>query len=129
MSKPVLFVTGLGRDVSRSENLMALYNAYNGDTDICHLCNRMYQIDAKNGKYGAIVIDIFPTEHCAPTIMAWHSIQGGKYIGLDEKTTYYRKEYADNIDYLIAAGSGYGREMWEQCTKVPLDRIVDFGKN
>ena len=31
MSKPVLFVTGLGRDVSRAENLMALYEAYDGE--------------------------------------------------------------------------------------------------
>ena len=127
MSKPVLFVTGLGRELSRAENLMALYNAYDGDKYICHICNPLYMHNAKRGDFSAIVIDIFPTEHYAPTIMAWHSIQGGKHIGLDEKGTYYRHEYADNMDYVIAAGSGYGREMWQQCTGVPLDKIVDFG--
>ena len=127
MSKPVLFVTGLGRDVSRAENLMALYNAYQGDKTICHICNREYIQEAKKGKYGLIVIDIFPTEHFAPTIMLWHAIQGGKCIGLDEKGTYYRKDMADNIDAIIAAGSGLGREMWQRCTEVPLDRILDYG--
>ena len=87
MSKPVLFVTGLGREVERAENLMALYEAYDGEKDICFLANPKYHVDAKKGKYGAIVIDIFPTEHYAPTIMCWHSIQGGKYIGLDESGT------------------------------------------
>lgn len=127
VSKPVLFVTGLGREVGRAENLMALYEAYQGDKTICHICNREYLQEARKGKYGLIVIDIFPTEHFAPTIMLWHAIQGGKYIGLDEKRTYYREHYAKNIDALIASGSGYGREMWHQCTKVPMDRIYDFG--
>ena len=127
MNKPVLFVTGLGKDILRAENLMALYNAYDGDKDICYIGNQMYQKDARDGKYGLIVIDIFPTEHYAPTILLWHSIQGGKYIGLDEKTTYYKPEYAQYIDYVIAAGSGYGREMWHQCTGVPMDKILDYG--
>ncbi len=127
MSKPVLFVTGLGRDVSRSENLMALYEAYQGEKTICHICNREYLQEARNGKYGLIVTDIFPTDHFAPTIMLWHSIQGGKHIGLDEQGTYYGREMADNIDAIIAAGSGIGKEMWHQCTGVPLSRIYDFG--
>ena len=126
VSKPVLFVTGLGREVGRAENLMALYNAYPGEKKIMNMFGR-YQTEAESGLYGCMVIDIFPTFHALPTIMMWHSIQGGKYIGLDEKTTYYRKEDADCMDYVIAAGSGYGREMWQRCTDVPLDRIVDFG--
>ena len=57
----------------------------------------------------------------------WHAIQGGKYIGLDERTTYYRKEYAKCIDGIIAAGDGLGKLMWWQCTNVSLDKIFALG--
>ena len=58
--------------------------------------------------------------------MIWHAIQGGKYIGLDEKTSYYKPEYADLMDYIVVAGRG-GIDMFHQCTGVPKEKILNLG--
>ena len=127
MSKPVLFATGLGKEIERAENLVALFDGYPGDKAIMSTHDNKFYAEATSGKYDTLIIDIFPTEHvCKNVIMMWHAIQGGKYIGLDEKSTYYKAEYADNMDYIIAAGSG-GIDMFNQCTNVPRERIFDLG--
>lgn len=126
MIKPVLFVTGLGRDLNRAENLKCLYDAYPGEKKMIALSDASYNDEAHSGKYGLMVIDIFPTEHPMPTIMIWHAIQGGKFIGLDDKRTYYRESYARFMDAIIVAGCG-GIDMFNQCTKVPRERIFDLG--
>ena len=126
MSKPVLFVTGLGSELHRAENMKCLYDAYPGEKKFVSINDGSYSKEAYTGKYSLIVIDIFPTEHPMKTIMMWHSIQGGKYIGLDERRTYYHESYARFIDAIITAGYG-GSEMFHRCTKVPMERIFDLG--
>ena len=127
MSKPVLFVTGLGKNIFRAENLVALFDAYPGDKMIMSTYDLNFAAEASSGKYDTMIIDIFPTWNpCKTVIMMWHAIQGGKYIGLDEKTTYYKEQYADCMDYIIAAGGG-GIDMFNQCTHVPRERIIDLG--
>ena len=126
MNKAVLFATGLGKDLKRAENLQCLYDAYPGEKLFVHLNSLAYRTALDSGKFGLLIIDIFPTEHPLPTIMIWHAIQGGKYIGLDEKHTYYSEYYANFIDRLIVAGGG-GIEMFHRCTKVPRERIMDLG--
>ena len=126
MSKPVLFVTGLGRELKRAENMNALYESYQGEKTFISMKDMNYLNELHSGKYGLIVVDIFPVEHPVKTVMMWHCIQGGKYIGLDEKTTYYRESYARFMDYIIAAGHG-GIDMFNICTHVPRERILDLG--
>ena len=126
MSKPVLFVTGLGRELKRAENMSVLYEAYQGEKTFISMKDTNYNNELHSGKYGLVVVDIFPTEHPVKTVMMWHCIQGGKYIGLDEKTTYYRESYARFMDYIIAAGGG-GIDMFNICTHVPRERIIDLG--
>ena len=127
MSKPVLFVSGLGKELERAENLKVLYDAYQGEKEFIPVCSSKYYDTIISNKYSLRIVDTFPTEHHLPTIMMWHAIQGGKYIGLDEKTTYYRKEYAKCIDYIIAAGKDLGQAMWQQCTAVSLNKILPLG--
>ena len=127
MSKPVLFVSGLGKELERAENLKVLYDAYQGEKEFIPVCSSKYYDTIISNKYSLRIVDTFPTEHHLPTIMMWHAIQGGKYIGLDEKTTYYCKEYAKCIDYIVAAGENLGQTMWQQCTGVSLDRILALG--
>ena len=127
MSKPVLFVSGLGKELDRAENLKVLYDAYEGEKQFIPVCSPNYYQEITSNKYSLRIADTFPTEHKLPTILMWHAIQGGKYIGLDEKTTYYRKQYSGYIDYVIAAGGGLGKLMWHQCTAVSLDRILSLG--
>lgn len=124
MSKPVVFVTGLGKPVTRAENLYTLYQAYPGEKKILSMHDMGWEAEAK--KASVMVCDIFPTCHPCLTIMMWHAIQGGKYIGLDEKTTYYHKEYADFMDAIVVAGHG-GIEMFHRCTGVPKERIFNMG--
>ena len=124
--KPVLFVSGLGRSLERSENLHVIYNAYKGEKKFISTHDNNYASEVKSGKYDLMVIDIFPTISPGKTIMIWHSIQGGKYIGLDDPTTYYREHYADLMDCIVAAGCG-GIDMFNRCTKVPRERILDLG--
>ena len=126
MSKPVLFVTGLGKEVQRAENLYALYEAYQGEKKIMSMQDENYISEVNSGKYGLVIVDIFPTFKTGKCIMMWHAIQGGKYIGLDEKTTYYRESYADLMERIIVAGRG-GIDMFHQCTKVPKERILNLG--
>ena len=126
MSKPVLFVTGLGRELNRAENMNTLYEAYQGEKKFISMKDPNYNKELHSGKYGLIVVDIFPVEHPVKTVMIWHCIQGGKYIGLDEKTTYYKESYARFMDYIIAAGGG-GIDMFNICTHVPRERIIDLG--
>lgn len=127
MSKPVLFVSGLGKELERIENLKVLYDAYQGEKDFIPVSSSKYYDTITSNKYGLRIVDTFPTEHHLPTIMVWHAIQGGKHIGLNEKTTYYKKEYAKYIDYVIAAGTNFGQLMWEQCTAVSKDKILALG--
>jgi len=126
MGKPVLFATVLGRSLDRCENLKAIYDAYKGEKKFISTHDGNFDSEVKSGKYDLMVIDAFPT--CSPgkTIMIWHAIQGGKYIGLDEKGTYYREHYADLIDRIVVAGCG-GIDMFERCTHVPRERILDLG--
>lgn len=126
MVKPVLFVSGLGDSLERAENLKCLYDAYDGEKRFAHLGTKDYRNEAYSGKYGLIVNDIFPTEAPVQTIMVWHAIQGGKYIGLDERGTYYRKEYAKYMDCIVAAGTG-GIDMFHQCTGLTRNRIYALG--
>ena len=127
MSKPVLFVSGLGKELDRAENLKVLYDAYQGKKEFIPVCSPNYYQTITSGKYNLRIVDTFPTEHNIPTILIWHAIQGGKYIGLNEKTTYYKKSYANYIDYIIAAGNDLGKTMWEQCTAVSLNKILPLG--
>lgn len=126
MSKPILFATGLGKDLNRAENLAALYEVYDGEKKFMSTHNPAFDREVNSGKYGLLLIDIFPTSAPIKTVMMWHAIQGGKYIGLDEKTTYYRKEYAKYIDRIIVAGHG-GIDMFNRCTAVPRERILNLG--
>ena len=126
MSKPVLFVSGLGKSLDRAENLRVLFDAYEGEKKFISTHDGRYDAEVKSGKYDLMVIDIFPTVSPGKTIMMWHAIQGGKYIGLDEKKTYYRESYADLMDRIVVAGKG-GIEMFHRCTKVPKERILNLG--
>ena len=124
--KPVLFVSGLGKSIDRSENLHVLFDAYKGEKKFMSTHDQDYEAEVKSGKYDLMVIDIFPTITPGKTIMIWHAIQGGKYIGLDDPSTYYREHYADLMDCIVVAGYG-GIEMFNRCTKVPKERIIDLG--
>ena len=73
-----------------------------------------------------MVIDAFPTITPGKTIMIWHAIQGGKYVGLDETGTYYRADMADMIDRIVVAGHG-AIDMFHQSTRVPKDRMLNLG--
>ena len=126
MSKPVLFVTGLGKDKARAENMMELYQAYPGEKVYISGHDPNATSIITSGKYDLMVIDVFPTVKPKKAIMIWHAIQGGKYIGLDQKGTYYRPEMAKLMDYIIVAGRG-GIDMFERCTGVDRDRIMPLG--
>ena len=126
MSKPVLFVTGLGNDLRRAENMLALYSAYPGDKRFISGHEPDFINIVESGKYDLMVIDVFPTVKPKKAIMIWHAIQGGKYIGLDQKGTYYKTEMAGLMDYIIAAGRG-GVDMFHRCTGVDRDRILPLG--
>lgn len=126
MSKAVLFVTGLGEDLNRAENMKCLYDAYQGEKRFICLSDRWnYEGCINSGKYCLIIIDVFPEEHPLPTILIWHSIQGAKLIGLDEGR-YYKPEQAEFIDWIITAGFG-GSELMSRCTGVPIEKTLDFG--
>ena len=124
--KPVLFVTGLGKDLNRAENMRALYDAYQGEKHFMSTHNPEYGNVLGSGYFGLQVIDVFPTVRGPKTIMVWHAIMGGKYIGLDQRGTYYRPDMADLMDYIVVPGRG-GIDMFHQCTGVPKDRILNLG--
>lgn len=126
MSKPVLFVSGIGTSLSRSENLSALYEAYNGDKRFFHFYDTAYRNAVASGKYDVTVVDTFPILSTGTTIMIWHAIQGGKYTGLDEGTRYYNDHTKELIDYIIASGTG-GVGLWHRSTHIPKDRILPLG--
>lgn len=124
--KPVLFVSGLGQTLNRTENLKTIYDAYKGQKKFISIYDPNFQSEIRSGKYDLQVIDVFPK--CSPgkTIMIWHAIQGGKHIGLDERDTYYKPEYANLIDIIVAAGHG-AIPLFSQCTGVPAERILPLG--
>ena len=126
MAKPVLFVTGLGKDLQRAENIRTLYEAYDGEKAFISMHDGYYQA-LNSGKYDLMVVDIFPERKPKKCIMMWHAIQGGKLIGLGQKNgTYYRPDYAQYMDYIVVAGIG-GIQMFNQCTGVPRSRILNLG--
>lgn len=126
MARAVLFVTGLGKELKRAENMYTLYKAYQGEKTYISSHDDKFIQQVNSGKYDLMVIDVFPTVKPKKAIMIWHAIQGGKYIGLDQRGTYYREEYAELMDYIITAGRG-GIDMFNRCTHVPKDRIIPLG--
>jgi len=124
--KPVLFATGLGKDLNRAENIRVLYDAYDGEKAFVSTHDPGFENLVGSGKYDLLVIDVFPTVKPQTCIMIWHAIQGGKYIGLDQRGTYYRQEMARLIDYIIVAGRG-GVDMFHRCTCVPKENILNMG--
>ena len=126
MSKPVLSVTGLGSDIQRAENIRTLYEAYDGEKDFISMRHGYYQA-LESGKYGLMVVDIFPDRTPGKCIMVWHAIQGGKLIGLGQKNgTYYKPEWEVYMDRIVVAGI-VGVQMFNQCTGVPRERILNLG--
>ena len=126
MTKPVLFVTGLGKELKRAENMNCLYEAYDGEKKFISSHDWNYNWEVASGKYDLMVIDVFPTISTGKTIMIWHAIQGGKYIGLNDPNTYYSKNLAPLMDHIVVAGYG-GIDMFHECTNVPKEKIVNLG--
>lgn len=126
MSKPVLFVTGLGKEKERAENMSALFNSYNGEKEFISMHDMDYGNKVKSGNYDLMVIDVFPTISPGKAVMIWHSIMGGKFIGLNDRTTYYRWTYADLMTRVIGSGKAT-IDMLHRATMVPKDRIVNLG--
>ena len=56
MSKPVLFVTGLGKDKARAENMMVLYQAYPGEKEFISGHDPDAVSIIRSGKYDTMVI-------------------------------------------------------------------------
>ena len=125
MRRPVLFMTGLGKELDRAENMKALYYAYQGKKDFVSLDANTANL-AMSGRYALTVIDIFPTFPTGNTIMIWHAIQGGKLIGLGQPGTYFKPYMKDYIQRIVAAGPG-GVDMFHECTGVDRDRILPLG--
>ena len=123
--KGVLFATGLGKTIDRAENIKCLYEAYPGKKTFVQCGDINYWMAIESGEYGLIVLDVFPQNHPLPTLMIWHAIQGGKYIGLDEGK-YYTREQAQYFDAIVSAGHG-GSCLMSQCTGVPLKKIYPLG--
>ena len=126
MSKPVLFVTGLGKEIERAENMFSLFCAYDGAKSITSTHNSDYYSEVRSGKYDLMVIDVFPTVSPGKAVMIWHSIMGGKMIGLDDRTTYYRRTFAKLMDYVISSGEESSK-MLHKCTLVPKENILNLG--
>lgn len=126
MEQAVMFMTGLGKDLKRAENLNALYEAYPGRKRFTSLEDPGAVNETLSGRYGLMVTDIFPTFKADQCIMIWHAIQGGKKIGFGQPGTYMKPSMTKYIDWIVAAGPG-GVDMFHQCTGVAKDRILPLG--
>lgn len=124
--KPILFVSGLGDSLERAENMSALYEAYKGPKEFRRAGERDFVNLVGSGLFDVMVIDVFPTVKPKKSIMIWHAIQGGKYIGLDEPKSYYQRGMESLIDYIVVPGFG-GVEMFNRCTGVEKERILALG--
>ena len=124
----VMFASMLGKtSFERAENIKVLYDAYDGEKACMLYRDRDFQNEVESGKYSVMVVDSFPFIHPCKTIMIWHAIQGGKYIGLDQPAQReYRPEHAKNMDLIISAGRG-GVKMLQRCTGVPEEKILNLG--
>lgn len=126
MSKPVLFVTGLGKEKERAENMNALFNSYNGDKEFISTHDVDYGNKVVSGNYDLMIIDVFPIISPGKAVMIWHSIMGGKFIGLNDRTTYYRSTYAKLMDHAIGSGKAT-IDMLYKATMIPKDKILNLG--
>ena len=122
--RKVLFAST--RPIERAENISAIYNAYDGPKDFVQTngCRRHPAI--RSGAYDLMVIDEFPTETPGKCIMLWHSVHGGKTIGIDQPHPYYHEWQKDLITYLIASGNGAVESM-AQCSGIPKERVLPYG--
>ena len=127
MSKPVLFV-GF-RPLDRSENLKAVYDAYNGEKRFVDKSLRpdMYQMMVRSKVYDLMVTDDFPDMTPGKCIVLWHAIHGCKKIGIDQPMQpYYTPDTPCMIDYIVSAGQE-AVPLWKQATDVPMNRILSLG--
>lgn len=122
--KPVLFVSF--RPLERAENIRAIYEAYPGEKAHILQSDPNYASEVLSGKYDLMVTDDFPTITPGQCIMIWHGIQGGKKIGLDQRPSFYRREYAKYISCIVAA-SHDAIPLWQSATGVNESRIIPFG--
>ena len=125
VSKPVLFVSF--RPLERAENLRAAYEAYDGEKVHILSSDPHYRDDVLSGKYKVMVTDDFPNVSPGKTIVIWHGIQGGKYIGLDQPGhPYFSADNTRLITYVISAGTGM-LNTWSRCTGVSASRVLPLG--
>lgn len=122
--KPVLFASA--RPLERAENLRAVYDAYPGHKQFIQLDEHGHHPEIRSCKYDLMVIDEFPMETPGKTIMIWHAIQGGKYIGLDQPHPYYFRCLAQFMTYIITGGNGTV-DTFANCTGVPKHRVLPYG--
>ena len=124
MPKPVLFAAT--RPYGRAENITALFDAYKGEKEFVQVHGDNSTPSMLSGRYDLLVIDDFPSVSPGKCIMIWHGIQGGKHIGIEQNSPYYKLEQKDVMDYIISAGHG-AVPMWASCTGLTEDRILPLG--
>ena len=122
--KPVLFAGT--RPYGRAENITAIYDAYPGEKKYIQVSGSNTDPAMFSGQYDVLVIDDFVAPNPCKTIMIWHGIQGGKYIGFDQPNGYLTEEKINTVDYVISASHG-AIPMWKSCTGLPAEKILPLG--
>ena len=124
MPKPVLFAGT--RPYGRAENVSAIYDAYPGEKKYIEVHGDNTDPAMFSGEHDVLVIDDFVSPNSCKTIMIWHGIQGGKFIGFDQPNPYLTEEKSNAIDYLISASHG-AVPMWQSSTRLPEEKILPLG--
>ena len=125
--KPVLFVGN--RPLDRSENIRAIWDAYDGEKDYATKSHPSYIRNAE-GVYSVIVADdflpIIQGKNDVKTVMVTHGMFGDKTYGLQQPHPYHTRASAEQLDCVITSSTKTVGLAAEQCG-VDESRVLPLG--
>lgn len=127
MTLPVLFVGN--RPLERSENIKAIWDAYDGRKVYATKANPS-EVRTAEGRYSCIVADDFITyidgKDTVKTIMVTHGMFGDKTYGLQQPHPYHTRRSAEQLDYVITSSKHTRQLAAEQCG-VDISKVLALG--
>ena len=125
--KPVLFVGN--RPLDRSENIRAIWDAYDGPKEYATKSHPSYIRDAE-GRYSVIVADdfipIIRNKETVKVVMVTHGMFGDKTYGLMQPHAYHNVASAAQLDYVVTSSTKTVGLAAEQCG-VDESKVLPLG--
>lgn len=120
----VLFVSR--RPLNRCENILAVYNAYDGDKEFIRYDWRAPDPRIGSKEFDLVVTDDFLGMSPGKMILIGHGISGGKSYGFDQPRPYVAPDDSRLITWAVST-SEETRQLTADNSHIPVEKVLPLG--